>query len=334
MEPRRRISKLPLLKECSRCGVNISGNDFIKTQSWMYGDGLIPVCNSCIKTYMIEHEWEWSAVDKLCQLIDIPFIPKEFERLREINDDNVFPIYANIFNESPYEGLSWKEYYKEFKELRDLKLLRKELPEIKEAEIKRLKAKWGSNYDEEKLYYLEDLHSGLLTTQNVSGALQMDQAKKLCKASLNINELIDEGEDFSKAMQAYEKLIKTAGFTPKNAKNVNDFDTFGEVVMWKERRGWINEYFDGVPRDIADEVIQNLQSFNRRLYVGESGIGEEVTGRIEALKVAEEIESHYDIDKLETDFDAYENEGFEGLDYDGDFIVEEDDDLSSLTRRI
>jgi hypothetical protein len=39
-----------------------------------------------------------------------------------------------------------------------------------------LKEKWGANYDEESLIYLEDLYSGILKTQNVNGALQTKQA--------------------------------------------------------------------------------------------------------------------------------------------------------------
>jgi hypothetical protein len=45
------------------------------------------------------------------------------------------------------------------------------LPEIREEKYRKLREKWGSNYDDEALTYLEGLYSGLLATQNVNGAL-------------------------------------------------------------------------------------------------------------------------------------------------------------------
>ena len=63
-------------------------------------------------------------------------------------------------------------------------------------------------------------------------------------------------------MTAYDKLVKTAEFTPKNAKNINDFDSIGELIAWMEKRGWKNPYYDDVPKDIVDETMQNIQAFN------------------------------------------------------------------------
>ena len=67
-------------------------------------------------------------------------------------------------------------------------------------------------------------------TQNVSGALQMDQALKVCKISLELDSRIREGVDFDKMLASYEKLVKAAEFTPKNVKNAGDFDSIGELV--------------------------------------------------------------------------------------------------------
>ena len=39
-------------------------------------------------------------------------------------------------------------------------------------------------------------------------------------------------------------------------KNINDFDTIGELVKWFEKRGWRAKYFDKVNRDIVDETMK------------------------------------------------------------------------------
>ena len=180
----------------------------------------------------------------------------------------------------------------------------------------------------EALQYLEGLFNGLMTTQNVNGALQVDQAKKICKMSYEVDRRIEEGSDFDKLLSSYDKLVKAAEFTPKNVKNINDFDTFGEAIKWLEKKGWRNSFYDGVTRDIVDESMKNFQNFNQRLYTNESKIGEEITRRLEALKhtAAMENESYYGTDK-QYDLDAFEREGFDVI-FEGEeeeFSAEVDD---------
>mgnify|MGYP003505934165 FL=1 len=80
--------------------------------------------------------------------------------------------------------------------------------------------------------------------------------------SYEIDCRIREGADFDKILASYDKLVKTAEFTPKNVKNINDFDSVGELIKWLEKRGWKNTFYDDVSRDIVDETMQNFQAFN------------------------------------------------------------------------
>lgn len=294
---------------------------FAPTKSYFFPDGVIPFCNDCVDKDLRNHDWDWDYIDKMCQTADIPFVPREWERLKEMTEQEVFYRYATIFLSSEYDGLGWSDYYKAFKDLKAAGRLEDELPEIAERREKELKEKWGANYDMEALQYLEGLFNGLMTTQNVNGALQVDQAKKICKMSYEVDRRIEEGSDFDKLLSSYDKLVKAAEFTPKNVKNINDFDTFGEAIKWLEKKGWRNTFYDGVTRDIVDESMKNFQNFNQRLYTNESSIGEEITRRLEALKntAAIENESYYGTDKKH-DLDAFEQEGYEVI-----FEGEEDD---------
>lgn len=316
-----------ILKTCSRCNGSFGPDAFSETKSFFYKDGYLPICNSCIEEYLVENNFDWEAVDKVCQYTDIPFVPSEFERLHEMNGDKVFPVYAKVFLSSDYNGLDWGVYFRRFKELKEAGLIDDELPVIKEKKLSQLKEKWGANYDEEELHYLEGLYDGMLQTQNVNGALQDDQAKKLCKISLEIDSRIREGSDFDKILSSYDKLVKVAEFTPKNVKNATDFDSVGEVFRWLEKRGWVNKFYDGVTQDVVDETMKNIMNFNQRLYVNESGITEEIERRLSALKNAQELENYYNIDK-EYDLDEYDNAGYDELMKDEDFQVELDDEQS------
>ena len=329
LQPNIKKKKGFTLKPCCRCGGMFGEEGFAPTKSPFFADGVIPMCNDCVDKDLAAHGWDWEYIDKMCQMADIPFVPKEWERLREMTEQEVFFRYATIFLASEYEGIGWSDYYKAFKELKAAGALEDELPEIADKKRRQLKEKWGSNYDDEALRYLEGLFNGLMTTQNVNGALQVDQAKKICKMSYEVDRRIDEGTDFDKLLSSYDKLVKAAEFTPKNVKNINDFDTFGEAIKWLEKNGWRNTFYDNVTRDIVDESMKNFQNFNQRLYTNESSMPEEIARRIEALKTTAKMEqeNYYGTDR-EYDLDAFEREGYE-VDWEGendDFAVEVDDE--------
>ena len=300
------------MKPCTKCGGTFGAESYSYSKSPFFKDGYFPICNGCIKEYLVANDFSWDSVDKLCQYGNLPFIPSEFEKLHEWNGSDVFPIYAKVFQGQEFEGLDWSDYFKEFKRLKEEKVIEDTLPELREEKYSKLREKWGANYDDEALNYLEDLYAGLLSTQNVNGALQQDQALKICKISYEIDNRIRAGQDFDKMLASYDKLVKVAEFTPKNVKNANDFDTIGELIKWLEKKGWKNSFYDGVTRDIVDETLKNISSWNQRLYTNESSIGEEITRRIEALKIAEKKESYYDLNQ-KYDLDTYDNDGYEQL---------------------
>ena len=308
------------LKQCNKCGAAQTPDAFAPTKSIFYADGALPICNSCIADFLRQYDFDWEYVNKVCQWADIPCVPKEWERLREMNGDNAFAVYAEVFAQSEYEDLGWHDYFQAFKDLKASGDIQEELPGIADQKRKQLKERWGENYDDEALRYLENLYSGLMTTQNVNGALQVDQAIKICKMSYEIDNRIREGADFDKLLASYDRLVKAAEFTPKNVKNINDFDSVGELIKWLEKRGWKNTFYDGVTRDIVDETIKNFQNFNQRLYTNESGIGEQITERINALKQAKAIEEEtYYGTNQSYDLDAFDDEGYSQLVKDEEF---------------
>lgn len=313
LQPKIKQSQTFVTKQCTQCGGRFGEESFSPTSSPFY-NGYLPWCNDCIQAYIDAAESKWDAVDKLCQYADIPFVPREWTRVDEMNNGKGFPAYARIFLDEEFEGLGWKDYYNEFLELQKNGMIEAELPLIDDERRKKMTAKWGPGYDDEDIMYLENLFNGLTTTQNVNGALQTDQALKICKISLEIDSRIREGSDYDKLLTSYDKLVKIAEFTPKNVKNINDFDSFGEVIKWCEKKGWHNKFYDDVTRDVVDETLKNYQNFVQRLYTNESGIGDEITRRIEALKHVDATENIYGVGiEYDDDIDLYEHEGYEKL---------------------
>ena len=309
-------------KKCECCGKYKTSLNYLKTKSFMFPSGYSNICTECLGR-RLEVDDSWEVMDKICQYLDMPFKIELYEELKKDNAPAaLLQAYTMQMGSDEYEGIDWTSYEEAYKELEERGALEDVVPGLADEQRRRLEEKWGYNYDEEALAYLENLYDGLLLTQNINGALQGDQALKICKISYEIDCRIREGQDFDKLLASYDKLVKTGEFTPKNVKNASDFESMGELCRWLEKRGFINRFYDGETRDVVDETIKNIQNWNQKLYVTESGIGDEITQRIQALKTAAELESYYDVDPKVEDYDNYDNEGFEQLFSDEEFAAE------------
>lgn len=304
-------------KKCSECGKELpcgahvsalTNNNFLPTKSFLF-DGYLPICNNClakrINPLMVNQEQILKVGDKFSQLIDVPFNPDLWVRMNKIHGAKGFVMYAvTIQTEEEYLAADWSTTNKKYLAMEQQEL-DDELPELKSARLKEIREKWNGNYSEEELQYLENLLQGIIKTQDVSSAKSYDEAKKLCKVSLMIESRIRAGDEFDKLLASYEKLTKVADFTPKNSKNAGDFNSVGELVAWLEKRGWVNEFYDGANRDVVDSTIKNFQSYVRNLYVNETNISEEIDRRLAALERIDKVENAY-YDELDVDYDKDE----------------------------
>ena len=278
-------------KICYKCKNEKTTSHYIAVNSQLF-NGSLPICRECLSKIIAAApiEERWNTVDKICQWADVPFIPGEWEKIYQSNGKNALGVYIAIFRNEEYKNLDWEMYNKVYLELLEENRVEDAIPELKEKQLKDWHKKWGVDYDEQQLEYLENLHQGLLNSQNIVGALNEDQAMKLCKISLIIEEKIRAGLDFSKELKSYDSLATLSNLTPKNVKDANEFDSFGEVYAYLEKTGWINKYYDGAIRDEVDNTEKNIKNWIRYLYVNETGIAEEIEQRINNLKVAAELE--------------------------------------------
>ena len=177
------------VKNCYKCKEDKTTAHYIAVNSPMFS-GSLPVCRECLAKMIAAAppEERWNTVDKICQWADVPFIPEEWEKLYAANGNNTLGVYIAIFREQQYKHLDWYMYNEAYLQLQKEQRVEDAIPSLKEKQQADLRRKWGSNYDEEELMYLENLHKGILDSQNVVGALNEDQALKLCKISLIIEQ--------------------------------------------------------------------------------------------------------------------------------------------------
>lgn len=278
-------------KICTKCKDEKTTAHFIAVNSLLHS-GSLPICRECLAKMISSapEKERWNVIDKICQWADVPFLPGEWEKLYQANGKDTLGVYIAIFRTEQYKTLDWMTYNNVYLQLLEEGSVEDAIPELREKRLQDWRRKWGIGYDEEQLEYLENLHLGLINSQNVVGALNEDQALKLCKISLIIEEKIRGGVDFTKDLKAYDELAKLSNLTPKNVKDANEFDSFGEVYAYLEKTGWQNKYYDGAVRDEVDNTEKNIKNWVRYLYINETGIAEEIEQRINNLKVAAELE--------------------------------------------
>ena len=138
LSPNIQRKKKFMLKDCAHCAGAFGPEGFAPTKSPFYADGVITICNDCIDKMINEHGGDWQFVDKLCQMSDIPFIPREWEKIVEMNSVGAFYVYSQIFLNSEYDGLGWSDYFEAFRRLRDAGKIEEELPGLSEEKRARL----------------------------------------------------------------------------------------------------------------------------------------------------------------------------------------------------
>lgn len=309
---------------CQKCNQEKPVEDFLRSKNPFAISGYLDLCLSCATRTLSDHNWSWEMVDKFCQFMDIPFIPDQFERAKDLNEETALRTYVELFFREEYVSLDWSQYFKVFTDLKRSSLLEDELPLLREEKLRALALKWGESYDHTDLYRLENMYTNLLATQNINGASEQDLALKYCRVALLVDKAIENGSNtLDKLISSYDKIAKMGEFTNKTGQKMGDFESVGELVYWLEKRGWVNNYYNNVPKDIVDETIQNMQLFAQRLYTGESGIGEEISRRIALLESVAELEdSNYDFEE-DYDLDMYESDGVKLLhQLDGEFEVD------------
>ena len=150
-------------------------------------------------------------------------------------------------------------------------------------------ARWSDSYTVEEYQWLENLYTQIIATQNVSTPILQDYAKDYCEISLRIKKKIRNGEDVKKEMDSRDNIIKVAGFEAKNAINVGDFDSVGELITYFVKKGWQPNWAQE-KKDVVDFTMHNIQQYLNRLVTNEGGLAEQVEQRREAYNTAKRLE--------------------------------------------
>lgn len=305
LEPDRRVkpvSAVPKIvgKNCRKCGEYHQQDMFVPSRSFFFPDGYIDICNNCLDKWLDDCT-DISKADKFCQYADIPFNINDWMTMVHNNGRGMFKMYANQNWSQKYDTIDWKPVHDEWKQIMQEGEYRDKIGALSIEDMKKLREFWGSEYSEDQLLRFQALYDDIEKTQSITTAIQRDNARKMCMLSYQVEKAIwneeMKGSDIKALVSSYNDLAKASDFSPKTARNAGDFESVGELCAFLEKRGYMNKFYDWKPKDEIDQVMKNLQSYTKRIVIGETNIAEELNTKLDQIQQMNRMEDYSDEDE-------------------------------------
>lgn len=274
-------------RTCPKCKQQKPLSSFPLTLSPFFPKNRSYVCTTCLETMAAADDL--NQIDALCRHLDIPFDPDAWTTLYEIHKEHTLTAYLEFIADERYATTSWTEENELWRQAREQKTAAEKISVIDQSYFRHLREKWSGAYTEEELLFLDDLYKKVNATQNVSTPILQEYAANFCEISLHIKRGLREGLDVKKLMDARDNIIKVAEFDSKNAKNVSDFDSVGELIVYLAKRGW-HPNWAKENQDVVDMTMHNVQQYLKRLVMNEGNLAEQVEARREAFNTAQRLE--------------------------------------------
>lgn len=293
-------------RRCLKCRQEKPIHNFQYTPSNFFPSHRSMICTSCFET-MIDQS-NLGEVDRLCRYLDVPFDLNIWTQLYNIHKDHTLTAYFNTLLDDHYQALQWVDENERWRLAREENSIDDEIKALSEAKIKKLKKTWSPVYKEDELLFLEEYYNQIMATQNVSTPILQHYARDLCEIELRIKKGLRDGADIKKDMDARDNIIKIAKFEASNAKNVADFESVGELMVYYGKKGWHPKWHTE-PQDSIDFMMQNIQNYLKRLVINEGNFAEQVENKREHYNLTERLE---EIENEAVEFDETADIEFEG----------------------
>lgn len=282
-------------KNCRKCGEFYKQDMFIASKSWFFPDGYIDICNNCLDKWFGDCT-DLAKADKFCQYADLPFNVNDWMTLVNSNGAGMFKLYAVQNWSSKYDTLDWGPVHKEWKKILEEGKEREKIGALSMEDLKKLREFWGAEYTDDQLKRFQSLYEDIEKTQSITTAIQRDNARKMCMLSYQVEKAIwnedSKGTDIKALVSSYNDLAKASDFSPKTARNAGDFESIGELCAYMEKKGFMNEFYNWVPKDSVDAVMKNLQNYTKRIVIGETNIAEELNEKLDQVQQMNKLEDY------------------------------------------
>lgn len=259
-----------MAQKCELCTKTKPEGEFIPSSSPFWVKGRINICYSCIES-LVDGE-DLNQVDRLMQFANMAFMPNEWRKIWKREGTKAYRKYTQTYFDFNYYKYDWGDQNEKLMGLARRGVVEAELDELKPAFIQELKVRWG-NLDEIDLLWLENYYNSILADYNVDAETQRDQFRKICRMSLVIDKNLQNGNIDKDFMTQYNNFM-TSALKNVEKTQTNGITSISQIVEFIERNGYVAKFYDGVPRDEIDMIIENIKEYIADLVRGETNLPE------------------------------------------------------------
>lgn len=245
------------------------------------------ICTQCLEKMAPADKWD--EVDRMLRYLDLPFDIDKWTRLYETHKEHTLSAYLNLIADDHYTALSWSDENERWRIIKEQGEFDENIKVVEDAKRRELRKRWSSDYDLEDLLWLDNFYNMILNSQNVSTPILQERAKDLCELELRVKKGLRAGLDVKKDMDACDNIIKLHKFDASNSKNTADFESFGELGVYLENRGW-HPSWHTEPNDSIDFLMRAIQQYNQRLIEAEPTIKDRLEANRERYNAKERLE--------------------------------------------
>lgn len=280
---------------------------YYKTSSPLFTDtGCVPICITCVKDFIVNNDGtiNLTKMKTMLQRLDKPYytddLNSSYDQYRRehsfLSDDeiarkgkDIIGLYFKNINslrqtkdksyaDSEADGFIHQNSNTPIKEKQNIldkydSVKSDNTFSISEKEPQVYSKKWKGSYSQKDLDSLDEYYNSLEKDYNIVTGNHRDYAKKIAKASLQMDKAFDdmmngvEGADkkYDNATKVFDTLSKSAKFS-ESTRSVNDVgaSSFSKVAAMVESHNWIPEHHP-LEKDTIDEMIDYLCTITKSL---------------------------------------------------------------------
>lgn len=275
-------------RRCAKCKEEKSEHYFARTSCPFFPGKRSFICTPCLET-MVQQD-NLGEVDRLMRFLDLPFDLNKWSSLYKTHKDHTLTAYFKLIDtDQHYLSLQWTDENERWRIAREEQTMEEEIEVLSESRRRKLQREWAPTYTFDELLFLDNYYNQIVATQNASTPILQSRARDLCELTLRAKKGIRDGLDVKKDLDAIENIIKTCHFDASSAKNAADFESIGELMVYYGKKGWHPKWHTE-PQDSIDFMMQDIQSYLRRLVQNEGNIAEQVEDRRERYNLNERLD--------------------------------------------
>ncbi len=274
---KEKVKSQPYKKVCDNCKREIASTQFYNTNSVLSVDGKLNICKTCVKS-MIDYN-RIETVYKILQLLDIPFLYSYWRSAMESNPEDPWNTYIRIANSkmNEFKKGTWKDSKFQPESINPVKLnMNQTILNSPHFDVTdEMVLKWGTKYEPEDYYELEQFYNDMMRTNTIETTQDMIYLKKLAIISLKMDKELEEGnyDEAKKLGDLFSKYMADSKFRAMDktdADRTGGIRNFSTIYAEVESDGFIPpwEYYrkiKGITQDIVDKTIMHIENFTLKL---------------------------------------------------------------------